>query len=84
MDSISIVSRNALISSWNRAGGLEPIEKPSDIAAYEGALIELELFQLEEPDEHPIEVSYDENEPNPPKINLKNSIEPQLHVFWPK
>ena len=65
VDSISSVSRNALISSWNKVRGLEPTENPSDVDGED--LIELELFELEEPDEQPTEVSDDENEPSPPK-----------------
>ena len=51
MDSISSLSRNALISSLNKARGLEPIAKPSDVD--ENELIEL--------------VSDDEDESIPPK-----------------
>ena len=32
-------------------------------------IVALELLQLKEPDETPIEVFYDENEPKPPKKN---------------
>ena len=72
MDSISSVSKSALISSWNKARGLEPTEKPSDVDEDEDELIELELLEIEQPDEQPIEVSDDENESIPPKkINKK-------------
>ena len=70
MDSISSVSKSALISSWNKARGLEPTEKPLDVD--EDELIELELLEIEQPDEQPIEVSDDENESiQPKKINKK-------------
>ena len=61
IDSISSVSKSALISSWNKARGLEPTEKPWDLN--EDELIELELSALEEPEE----LSDDRNEPNAPK-----------------
>ena len=50
MNSISSVSRNALISSCNKARGLEPIEKPSDVDEDENEVIELEFSELEQPD----------------------------------
>ena len=53
MDSISSVSGNALISSWNKACGLEPTEKPSDVDEDEDELLELEFLELEQPDEQP-------------------------------
>ena len=56
MDSISSVSKSALISSWNKARGLEPTEKPLDVDEDEDKLIELELSEIEQPDEQPIEV----------------------------
>ena len=56
---------NALLSSWNKARGLEQTNKPSYVD--EDELIELELLELEEPDELLIEVSDDEIEPIPPK-----------------
>ena len=54
MDSISSVSRNALILRWNKACEFEPTEKRTEVD-------EEEL----KPDKQPIEVSYDENEQNP-------------------
>ena len=69
------MSRNALISSWNKARGLKTIEKPSDVDEDEDNLIELELLELKEPDEQPLEVSDDENEPNPTNIiNIKTNL----------
>ena len=56
---------------------MEPIEKPSDIDEDEDQLIELELSDLEEPYEQPIELSDGENEPYPPKEINKNIIKPQ-------
>ena len=82
MDSISSVSKSALISSWNKARGLEPTEKPLDVD--EDELIELELLELEPPDEQPIKVSDDENESIPPRKINKNLIKPQQHVFCRK
>ena len=41
---------------------------------HEDELIDLELLELEKPDEHPIEVSDDKNEPNPPKKINQTSI----------
>ena len=63
MESISSVSRSVQVSSWSKARGLEPTEKASDVD--EDELIE--LLELEELDEQTIEVSDDENKPNPPK-----------------
>ena len=51
VDSISSVSGNALMSSWNKARGLDPIKKQSDIDGYEVKFIMLEFLELEEPDE---------------------------------
>ena len=79
MDSILSVSKSALISSWNKARGLEPTEKPLDVD--EDELIELELLEIEQPDEQPIEVSDDENESIQPKKINKNSVKPAYHVF---
>ena len=45
MDSISSVSGNALISSWNKACGLGPTEKPSVVDEDADELIELERFR---------------------------------------
>ena len=66
MDSISSVSRNAMISSWNNARRLELIEKPSDVDEDEEKLIQLELLIIEEPDEQQVKVSDDDNEPLTP------------------
>ena len=72
MDSISSVSKSALISSWNKARGLELTKKPIDVVEDEDELIELELSEIEQPDEQPIEVSDDEDESIPQKkINKK-------------
>ena len=67
MNSISSVSRSALYSSWNKARGLKPTEKPSNVNEDEDELIKLKLLEIEEPDELPIEVSDDENESIIPK-----------------
>ena len=64
MDSISTMSRKALISFQNKARG-----QPSDVDEDEDELIELELSELEKPGEQPIEVSDDENESISPKKN---------------
>ena len=45
LDSISSVSRNALISRWNKARGVES-EKPSDVDEDEDELVELELSEI--------------------------------------
>ena len=72
MDSISSVSKSALISSWNKARGFQPTEKPIDVDEDEDELIELELSEIEQLDEQPIEASDDENESiSPEKINKK-------------
>ena len=84
MDSISSVSKSALISSWNKARRFEPTEKTSDVDEDEDELIELELLELEPPDEQPIKVSDDENESIPPRKINKNLIKPQQHVFCRK
>ena len=39
------------ISSWHKARGFEPTEKPSDVDEEEDELIELELLVFEQPDE---------------------------------
>ena len=65
MDSFANVRRDVPISSSNHFGGLEPTEIPLDIN--EDELIELELSQLEEPVEQPIEVSDERNGTNSPK-----------------
>ena len=65
----SSVSRNALISSCNKTRWYEPTEKPSDVDEDEDKLIELELLDLEKPDEQPTKVSDDESESNPPQKN---------------
>ena len=65
MDRYAIVNRNTLILSWNKARGFVLIEKQSDADAHEVELIEIELKELEEPDEQPIKESEKENELNP-------------------
>ena len=61
------MSRNILISSWDKARGLEQYEKQADVDEEE--LIELELLDFKRSDEQPIEESDDENEPSSRKIN---------------
>ena len=56
----SSVSRNALISSCNKARALEPSEKSPDVDKRK-KWIELKVSQLEERDEQRIEVSDDES-----------------------
>ena len=65
-----------LINS-EKSYGLESTEKQSDVDEDEDELIKLELLELEEPDEQPIEVSDDESEPNSSKKMNKNLIKPQ-------
>ena len=45
MDSISSVSKSALISSWNKARGFQPTEKTLDVDEDENELIDLELLK---------------------------------------
>ena len=71
------------MSSWNKARGLKPTEKPSDVDDDEEQLILLELLELEDPDEQPFEVSDDESKPDPPEeINKKNDSNLN-HKFFP-
>ena len=72
MENFSSVTRNTLISSWNKARELEPTEKPLDVDEDEDELIELELLEIDQPDKQPIEVSDDENESMPPIKTNKN------------
>ena len=78
------VSRNALISSWNKARRLEPYKNPSDVDEDVDGFIELELLELGEPDEQSIEVSGDENDPIPPKKINKNLNQTSITRFLSK
>ena len=68
IDYVSSMSRNALISSWNKVPGFQPTANSLNVDEDEEKLIKLDLSQLEERVDQQIGVSDDDNELNPPRI----------------
>ena len=75
---LNIIFKFYIVISWNKAHGLVPTETPSDVDEDEEELIELELLELEEPNERKISIRWRKRTES---TERKNSIKPQLHVF---